>query len=405
MKLIATASMFAGFGAAAPVAALALARLPPILCAAAGVGALSAPPQLKELKSNVKRKLRKQRLLRATASSRQIVTTPRRYASRQELVDDYQHITAQINPFHWTELPFRIGSLVVFYLAYPLAWQTVHQLPPPNPTEGGYFFSLMSIVFGTLTASTISDATARLAALRAAAVEECTLMLPLVKRLEVILVLDADAPALGDDVFRAVARRLHAHSCDFVGGGRERELELIAEGHDAFSEVIQILQQAKCSMTDLHDVDFALDGCGRLMEARGIRLSLENSGIPDVQYSVLRTLSLALAVAYTYLTLDRGLLFSGIQPHALGFELVDGLPVFDASFGVHTLFAVVCAALVVFNSLAIDVNLPFSGIFRLESGTVAASLKNLRSATAPYLEEPPAAPSELSALYGPDSED
>merc|ERR1711977_640435 len=203
--------------------------------------------------------------------------------------------------------------------------------------------------------------------------------LPLIKRLEVILVLDSDAPERGDDVFRAVARRLHAHSCDFVGGGRERELELIAEGHDAYSEVVQILQQAKCS--NIHDLDFALDGCGRLMEARGVRLSLENSGIPDVQYSVLRTLSIALAIAYTYLTLDRGEM-AGVQPHAL--------------------FAVVASALVVFNSLAIDVNLPFSGVFRLGSGTVAASLKNLRSATAPYLDEPPLAPSEVSAVYAED---
>ena len=281
-------------------------------------------------------------------------------------------------------------------LEHPTHWLIYAQaLPPPNPTEGGYFFSLMSIVFGTLTASTISDATARLAALRAAAVEECTLMLPLIKRLEVILVLDSDAPERGDDVFRAVARRLHAHSCDFVGGGRERELELIAEGHDAYSEVVQILQQADCTMGNL---DFALDGCGRLMEARGVRLSLENSGIPDVQYSVLRTLSIALAIAYTYLTLDRGEM-AGIRPHALGFVMNDAGVIFDNSFGVHALFAVVASALVVFNSLAIDVNLPFSGVFRLESGTVAASLKNLRSATAPYLDEPPDSPSEVSALY------
>ena len=224
-------------------------------------------------------------------------------------------------------------------------------------------------------------------------------MLPLIKRLEVILVLDSDAPERGDDVFRAVARRLHAHSCDFVGGGRERELELIAEGHDAYSEVVQILQQAKCS--NIHNLDFALDGCGRLMEARGVRLSLENSGIPDVQYSVLRTLSIALAIAYTYLTLDRGEM-AGVQPHSLGFVMADSGVIFDASFGVHALFAVVASALVVFNSLAIDVNLPFSGVFRLESGTVAASLKNLRSATAPYLDEPPLAPSQVSALYAED---
>ena len=136
-------------------------------CAAAGVGALSAPPQLKELaaalsatpglkeiRSELKLKLRRQQLLRATAS--QTVTKPRRYASREELVVDYQSTTTDMNPFHWTELPFRLGSLAAFYVSYPLAWQAVSSLPPPNPTEGGYFFSLMSIVFGTLTASTIS---------------------------------------------------------------------------------------------------------------------------------------------------------------------------------------------------------------------------------------------------------
>ena len=48
--------------------------------------------------------------------------------------------------------------------------------------------------------------------------------------------------------------------------------------------------------------------------------------------------------------------------------MADSGVVFDASFGVHALFAVVASALVVFNSLAIDVNLPFSGVFRFESG-------------------------------------
>ena len=156
----------------------------------------------------------------------------------------------------------------------------------------------MSIVFGTLTASTISDATARLAALRAAAVEECTLMMTLVKRLEVVLVLDKNAPARGPDLFAAVADRLWTHSTDLLGGTRERELKLIAEGTDGISEVLQILQQAQCSF-DETEVSFSLDLCGRLMEARGIRLSLENSGIPAVQYSVLESLSVALAAAYS----------------------------------------------------------------------------------------------------------
>ena len=95
-------------------------------CAAASAAALTAPPQLQDLKSNLKLKLRKQQLLRATAS--QNVTTPRRYASRAELKDTLIS-ELQPNPFHWTEWPFRIGSLGAFYLSYPLAWQAVQALP------------------------------------------------------------------------------------------------------------------------------------------------------------------------------------------------------------------------------------------------------------------------------------
>ena len=96
------------------------------VCAAASIHALTAPPQLSELKSNLKLKLRKQQLLRATAS--QNVTTPRRYASRAELKDALV-TELQPNPFHWTEWPFRIGSLGAFYVSYPLAWQAVQALP------------------------------------------------------------------------------------------------------------------------------------------------------------------------------------------------------------------------------------------------------------------------------------
>ena len=97
-----------------------------LACAAASAAALTAPPQLQDLKSNLKLKLRKQQLLRATAT--QNVTTPRRYASRAELKDTLIS-ELQPNPFHWTEWPFRIGSLGAFYLSYPLAWQAVQALP------------------------------------------------------------------------------------------------------------------------------------------------------------------------------------------------------------------------------------------------------------------------------------
>ena len=97
-----------------------------LACAAASAAALTAPPQLQDLKSSLKLKLRKQQLLRATAT--QNVTTPRRYASRAELKDTLIS-ELQPNPFHWTEWPFRIGSFGAFYLSYPLAWQAVQALP------------------------------------------------------------------------------------------------------------------------------------------------------------------------------------------------------------------------------------------------------------------------------------
>ena len=73
------------------------------------------------------------------------------------------------------------------YFAYPAFAAALGALPGPNSVEGGYFFSFLSIVYGTLTAATISDATGRLAALRETIVEECSLMLPLLERLRITL--------------------------------------------------------------------------------------------------------------------------------------------------------------------------------------------------------------------------
>ena len=73
--------------------------------------ALTAPPQLSELKSNLKLKLRKQQLLRATAS--QNVTTPRRYASRAELKDTLVDIAvAVIVDFVTYLVGVRVGAWV-----------------------------------------------------------------------------------------------------------------------------------------------------------------------------------------------------------------------------------------------------------------------------------------------------
>ena len=129
------------------------------------------------------------------------------------------------------------------------------------------------------------------------------------------------------------------------------------------------------------DLTFAIDATERVIQARGKRLSLESSSIPFVQFDILNALSVVLILAYAYLTQDKDL-----SPHLLGFGYdAAGHVACDPSFGVHVLFGFVCGALAVFNSLASDLNRPFHGDYKLESGTVIASIKQLRGGLAPHL--------------------
>ncbi|KAH8070667.1 ubiquitinyl hydrolase [Aureococcus anophagefferens] len=89
-----------------------------------------------------------------------------------------------VEAVEWYRPQFRAGVVAAAYLAYPVVVDVLSRLPPPNSVEGQYYFSLISIVYATLTAATITDASTRLSALRAAAVDESSMLLPLVKRLE-----------------------------------------------------------------------------------------------------------------------------------------------------------------------------------------------------------------------------
>ena len=140
----------------------------------------------------------------------------------------------------WYAPQFRFAVTLCGFLAYPSLVAMLSHLPPPNSAEGGYFFSLMSIVFGTLTASTISDAGDRLKALRAAAVEEATLLLTLTKRLEGLRYCDADEGlAAPEAVFATCASSAWAHTSDLIDGTRDDELAALASGDD---EVVAILE-------------------------------------------------------------------------------------------------------------------------------------------------------------------
>ena len=128
------------------------------------------------------------------------------------------------------------------------------------------------------------------------------------------------------------------------------------------------------------DVGWAAADAGRLVEARGVRLSLEASGVPRSQFAVLRILSTWLLLGFCYLTIVRDGSGGGLDFSLLGFvERAGGGQTFDATVGARALFALVVGALDVFNSLADDLNDPFRGQFTLESTTVSASLQQLRA--------------------------
>ena len=274
----------------------------------------------------------------------------------------------------WQSNAFRGAAVAAAYVSYAPIASALAALPSPNAAEGGYFFSLMSIVYGTLTASTISDSTTRLSNLRAAAVEEVTSLPAVTRRLESLL-LGRHATLEMGRVFEDVAAGVLAHTDALIGGSTNEELASISDSRDPLLDVVAVLEDAQHELG--LDLGFALDGVERAIAARGKRLSLERSSIAPEQFAVLRGLAVALVGAYTYLTLDH----NGGTPSLLGFTLDGGL---DASIGVHVLFSLVVGAVSVFGNLAEDLNRPFTAN-KLESDTVVASLKQLRDGLLPHI--------------------
>lgn len=274
----------------------------------------------------------------------------------------------------WQSNAFRGAAVAAAYVSYAPIASALAALPSPNAAEGGYFFSLMSIVYGTLTASTISDSTTRLSNLRAAAVEEVTSLPAVTRRLESML-LGRHATLEMGRVFEDVAAGVLAHTDALIGGSTAEELASISDSRDPLLDVVAVLEDAQHELG--LDLGFALDGVERAIAARGKRLSLERSSIAPEQFAVLRGLAVALVGAYTYLTLDH----NGGTPSLLGFTLDGGL---DASIGVHVLFSLVVGAVSVFGNLAEDLNRPFTAN-KLESDTVVASLKQLRDGLLPHI--------------------
>ena len=182
----------------------------------------------------------------------------------------------------WQSNAFRGAAVAAAYVSYAPIASALAALPSPNAAEGGYFFSLMSIVYGTLTASTISDSTTRLSNLRAAAVEEVTSLPTVTRRLESML-LGRHATLEMGRVFEDVAAGVLAHTDALIGGSTAEELASISDSRDPLLDVVAVLEDAQHELG--LDLGFALDGVERAIAARGKRLSLERSSIAPEQFA------------------------------------------------------------------------------------------------------------------------
>lgn len=180
----------------------------------------------------------------------------------------------------------------------------------------------MSIIFGTLTAATVSDASSRLALLRSLAVDEVTLMLPLTRRLIIEAKHEASSsssyispsspPSKRVALLNDALRLLWDHTTMLIRGSREEELLSIANGDDALLNCVELMHPAVVVDEEGRgdegggpggrDLSFAMDGLNDIIKARGRRLSLENAGIPDLQLASLRTLKFTLLLVFAYLS-------------------------------------------------------------------------------------------------------
>ena len=207
--------------------------------------------------------------------------------------------------------------------------------------SGDYFFGLSGVVFGTLTASAISDASQRLAKLRAIAVDEATVLLSLTTKLGAIFRDENE----NTEVLHGLYQRLWDHTCILVSESRRNELKRIALGceQDPLMELVEIAQTYELQFPGkLKQVD-------RLVETRSMRLSLENAGLPGVQLGAIQVIGVTMILAFAFLTQD----FSGASGVV---PAVDEGPRFFADFErfisqPRILFAYLCSVVTLLYNL------------------------------------------------------
>jgi len=130
----------------------------------------------------------------------------------------------------------------------------------------------------------------------------------------------------------------------------------------------------------VHDITSATS-TQNLLEIRALRLSLENAGTPPLEIRYLARNAAAISLCFAYLTLDFELFRNADQQ-----IFTDPYLFITASFTQRALFAYLVGVLTFAINLCSDLNRPFEGYFRLESGTVVATLLQIRKSCAKILK-------------------
>lgn len=267
-----------------------------------------------------------------------------------------------------------LGVTAVVALIYPQLKDVAEFLHPLVATTGKaaetgeIFFNVLSLVFGTLVAATVSDTSGNISNLRNAVLEEVTLTVILATKLNALVNCNrGDNLGAAQDLMKNVI--LHTDTLITQDtlllldtSTREYELGLISEGADPLFRSLEIAVAAQSvrgnkegEVVSLPDLGFAVSDIENIIKVRASRLSLENANTPEIQLLTLQLLSFTISVAYIY---------------QQSFLLNDG----D-----RLLTSILCGAVQFLCNLVADLNDPYSGQYTIEYRTARAELRYLQT--------------------------
>jgi len=287
----------------------------------------------------------------------------------------------------WNTAPVNVAVVLSAYFFYPFLAEILSLLPVFEKVDefgNANFVTLVSIVFGTLTAATVQQADSRLALLRSVVVDEVTLVLALVKRLAAEISASSECTAEGcayeQPLLTQCLELLWNHTNVLIAMRRSEELRRLANGQDYLLRMLELLDQP-AARGESRDYSSDIKSIEEIIQMRAKRLSLEGAGIPDIQLQAINTISLTVLCVYAVITLDSDMYnLRDLQsaPLSKAFAIQE-------AFTVRSLFAYLAGAFTLLANLGLDLNQPLQGELAFESETALATLLQARRTMVPLL--------------------